>query len=35
LEPKDNLGGTANEYGQGQYREFGRKIADKMKEQGK
>jgi flavodoxin I len=34
LEPKDKLVGAANEFGQGQYREFGRKIADKIKEPG-
>ena len=35
LEPKDKLVGTPNEFGQGQYREFGRKIADKIREHGK
>ena len=35
LEPKDKLSGTANEFGRGQHREFGRKIADKIKEHGK
>jgi flavodoxin I len=34
LEPKDKLVGAANEFGQGQYREFGRKIAEKIKEPG-
>jgi flavorubredoxin len=31
LVPKDKLSGTANEFGRGQYREFGRKIAEKIK----
>jgi flavorubredoxin len=35
LEPKDKLSGTANEFGRGQYKEFGRKIAEKIKEPGK
>jgi flavodoxin I len=33
--PKDKLVGTANEFGQGQYREFGRKIAEKINGNGK
>jgi flavorubredoxin len=32
LEPKAKLEGKADEFGQGQYREFGRKIAEKIKE---
>jgi flavorubredoxin len=35
LEPKDKLSGTADEFGKGQCREFGRKIAEKIKEQSK
>lgn len=35
LEPKDKLAGKADEFGQGQYKEFGRKIATKIKEKGK
>jgi flavorubredoxin len=35
LEPKDKLSGTANEFGMGQYREFGGKIAEKIKDHGK
>jgi flavorubredoxin len=35
LVPKDKLAGKADEFGKGQYREFGRKIAEKIKEQGK
>jgi flavorubredoxin len=31
LEPKVKLEGKADEFGQGQYREFGRKIAEKIK----
>jgi flavorubredoxin len=34
LEPKDKLTGTPDEFGQGQYSEFGRKIADKIKTHG-
>ncbi len=35
LEPKDKLTGTANEFGKGQHRDLGRKVAEKMKEKGK
>lgn len=35
VEPKARLEGKANEFGLGQCREFGRKIAEKIKEQGK
>jgi flavorubredoxin len=33
LEPKEKLGGTASGVGQAQYREFGKKIAEKIKGQ--
>ncbi len=33
--PKSRLDGTANEFGKGQHRELGRKIAEKIKEGGK
>jgi flavorubredoxin len=35
VEPKVKLAGTASGVGQGYYREFGKKIAEKIKEQGK
>jgi flavodoxin I len=35
LVPEVKLEGKASEFGQGQYKEFGRKIAQKIKEQGK
>ncbi len=35
LEPKNKLGGTPNDFGKGEHRDFGRKIAEKVKEQGK
>ena len=35
VEPKAKLGGTANEFGKGEHKELGRKIAEKVKEKGK
>jgi flavorubredoxin len=35
LEPKAKLGGAANEFGKGEHKELGRKIAEKIKQQRK
>jgi flavorubredoxin len=35
LVPPSKLAGTANEFGQGQHRDLGRKLAEKMKEKGR